>query len=139
MAARKTVLDHAGDAWTVFDARETPHDFPVLLGLRLGERTGPGGAGRTRVILTPELAAYLEARWNDPKAFDLPLASKAVVRLRRKLGHHRRRDQSARWDSLGDLSKLTGSKIAARLGVQPHHAVDGKRDWVGRKYKPEGW
>ncbi|MDR2488755.1 MAG: hypothetical protein LBD42_04610 [Desulfovibrio sp.] len=53
-------LDYQGVLWDVRESRPTHHRWNVLMGWPAGSPRGQGGGG-PRVILTPELAAYLHA------------------------------------------------------------------------------
>lgn len=100
MARRATVLRHVVDVqgreWAVREERPTEHGWPVLLGWPVEVARGQGGGG-PRVIITPELAAYLDAMRLTPAAVHLPLGRTALKRLRAALGVGWREANAAWW------------------------------------------
>lgn len=143
MSRRKlaTVSDFFGDAWDVFEVRDTPRAFPVLLGYPAERpRVWPAGGGK-RVILTPELAAHLEthrrARFEDMR---LPIGKQATQRLRRLLGHHRQLDAQAWWDErFRDLCELTLEAFAVKHGVKTGAVEFARLALLGKTNRDNGW
>jgi hypothetical protein len=112
--ATDAVRDIWGDLWTVREGRQTAMGWPVLLG-----RT-PGLRGGDTVIMTAELAAYLEQMRHDPAAAQaaLGIGKGALRRLRMRLAHHWRHDREDWWrERLTDLATLTLEEFAERHGV----------------------
>ncbi len=136
--SRPTILDRDGDERTVFEVRDTPHGFPVLLGRRVGSAPN-AGAGRTQAILTGDLAACLTAHRRDRGAFDLPRSPKAGCRLRRELGHHRDDDAAAWWtERTGDLQARSGAAFARKHGSRANVSADERRERFGPALRPAG-
>lgn len=121
MSRRALVIGHAtdvfDDAWDVREERQTPHGWPVLLGWPNGIERGKGRAGGPRVIITAELAAYLNAQVT-PSKMNLPIGKTAIKRICRVLGVSWRDARSAWWDEReGDLLRLTIDQFASLHGV----------------------
>jgi hypothetical protein len=93
--------DWSGVRWDVREARATRHGFDVLIGWRQSAQRGRGGGG-VAIIITAELARYLQAtRLRDA---DLPVGDTTIKRLRADVGvrwswddwwHHRSDDLAA--------------------------------------------
>jgi hypothetical protein len=130
--------DHTGQPWDVREQRPTPHSFLLALGWPEGEPRGRGGTGGPRIILTPELVAYLQT--TRVRDVDLPVSGTAIKRLRRELGLHWR-FENARWwvEHKGDLKKLTAREFAHKYSVGVSAAAVQRIKRVGARLHPAGW
>ncbi len=130
------VLDAGEVVWSVDDARPTDHGFAIYLG-RPVSMSGPGGAA---VIITRDLAEYLERHRRAPDLIDLPISATTVHRLRRALGHNWYEDGERwwlqRWD---DLSTLTTADFAVRHGVKPAAVTYARLALLGPRQRPARW
>lgn len=121
MAREATVIDQAvdawGDAWDVREARPTRHGFDVLLGWPAGAPRGKGGSGGPKVVVTAELARYIDALRGTRRPLELPIGVTTIKRLRRLLGHNSHVDRAAWWEQrANDLGDLTIEAFAKRHG-----------------------
>ena len=108
------IRDYAGNLWDVRELRPTPHGWPVLLGWPAGLQRGKGTGG-PRVIITRELAAYLQNTRLAPGKIDLPLSRNAIKRLRKSLGLNWREDNNAWWEDNPDgPGKSAGARSMRR-------------------------
>ncbi|WBV42708.1 hypothetical protein [Pseudoroseomonas cervicalis] len=112
--------------------------WDLLLG-RPQTELGPAGKA---VIVTPELADYLNSVRHDPQraAIALPVGATTIKRLRSLLGHHWRDDRAVYWlDRLPDLASLTGAEFAARHGVSEGAASQWRTALLGPRQRAPGW
>ena len=127
-------LAEDGGAW------QTAHGWPLRLGWPVGLPRGRGGSGGVRVILTRELAAYLEAHRMTPGAMALPCGRGAIKRLRALLGMDWRTDNETWWlDRLDDLADLSGVEFARRHGVSSAAVSHAHKACFGSRLRPAGW
>ncbi len=135
--------DIFGDLWDVRQVLDTKHGFAMRRGLPQGMRTGlPDRAGPARVILTPDLAAFLEAHRapRDPLKWDLPLGRSQIKKLRSILGHHGKDDAQSWWmDRLEDLSSLTHAAFAAKHGRDLKAVQNASVRYLGLRDRASGW
>jgi DNA-binding CsgD family transcriptional regulator len=111
--------DYAGCLWNVRFERQTTHGWPLLLGRRPDPTDGNKNhrlSGDT-VIITKELAAYLETMRRRPRQIDLPICVPTIRRLRRVLRHSFQADLIKWWDE--HVYDLTASKkdVAEVYGI----------------------
>lgn len=144
MARHARIIAQVGDAWgslwDVHAARETTHGWSLMLGWPVGLPRGRGGSGGVRVILTRELAAYLEAHRMAPGAMALPCGRGVIKRLRALLGMDWRTDNEAWWlDRLDDLADLSGVEFARRHGVSSAAVSHAHKACFGPRLRPSGW
>jgi len=93
------IEDHADCLWNVRIERQTAHGWPLLL----GRRTNPGDGEKNclsgdTVIITHELAAYLEIMRMTPGQINLPVERSVISRLRRVLKHNFLVDRRKWWN-----------------------------------------
>ena len=100
------IEDYRDRLWNVRFERHTAHGWLLLL----GRLVDPGNEekncrGGDQVIITRELAAYMEATRMTPGTIDLPVSITTVTRLRRTLGQNFIADRAIWWDEhLYDLT-----------------------------------
>lgn len=144
MAEEATIIGKAtdiwGDAWDVREARPTDHGFDVLLGWPIGIPRGKGGSGGPRLIVTPELAAYMESRRYPARGVHLPIARTTIKRLRGILGHQWYVDHTEWWAERADeLADTPAELFAKRHNVAAHQVVGARLALFGPRLRPNGW
>lgn len=135
MARVAIIIDHVADAhgkmWDVREKRPTPHGFDVMLGWPVEQPRGQGGGG-PRVIITPDLAAYLEAVRLRPAAVDLPIGRTALKRLRAALGHNWLVDNCRWWQDNPDGPGKCAGAVTAQKKLRGMQIKKWSRDEVFR-------
>ena len=112
------VTDYNGHLWDVWESRPTPHSWPLLLGRPAKcTRTDLPRKGPATVIITRELADYLELHRMNRSALCLPIGQNTIFRLRTKLGMNYVADRSRWWDAVRE--KLTGKPSAPPTEADP--------------------
>jgi len=144
MTGLAVVTDEWGGHWDVREYRSTAHGFDLLLGFPHGHARGRAGAGGQRVVVTPQLAAFLRGNSRRPiRSLGLPISTPAVGRVRKLLGINRY-DGGAWFEArAGDLADLTyeafAAKYAAERGVSPATVGRWARRFFGPRRRPDGW
>lgn len=135
-----TTLDIWGDEWDVRERRETAYGFSVTIGWPHSLPRGKAGTGGPRVIVTPDLAAHLQAVRDRPGAHGLPIGNTAVKRLRRLLGLDWRDDRAAWWAARADdLADLTVEEFGRRHGASAGAIINARHALFGPTLRPAGW
>ncbi|WP_428031471.1 hypothetical protein [Ancylobacter sp.] len=133
-------IDLWGDKWDVRERRATAHGFSVAIGWPHGLPRGKAGTGGPRVIVTPDLAAHLQAVSDRPGAHGLPIGNTAVKRLRRLLGLDWRDDRAAWWAARADdLADLTVEEFGRRHGASAGAIINARHALFGPTSRPAGW
>lgn len=144
MARSATIIGDAedawGDRWDVRERRPTQHGFDVLLGWPQGLPRGRAGGGGPRVIVTSELAAYVDSVAGTRAPVILPIGTTAIKRLRRLRGLNGSADRAKWWeDRLLDLADLTIARFSARHAVSTGAVSQARQALFGTRLRPAGW
>ena len=129
-----------GDVWDVRETRSTGYGFDVMLGWPESAARGPGGVGGPRVIVTPDLASWLNAMRGSTTPLVLPIGATAIKRVRRLLGYHRHIDRADWWElRADDLAQLTLAAFAKKHRVSMGAASIAHTAYYGPLLRSAGW
>lgn len=135
MARVATIIDHITDAhgqmWAVREKRPTRHGFDLMLGWPANHPRGQG-CGGPRVIITHELATYLESVRLCPGACDLPVGKTALKRLRTALGHNWLVDNCRWWQDNPDGPGKSAGAVTAHKKLRGERIKKWSRDEIYR-------
>lgn len=135
-----TTEDIWGDTWRVVEERPTKHRFVLVLGRVYPVPRVRGGGGGTRVIVTRQLASYLEDYRLRVSEIDLPCGSTTIKRLRKLLGHNWYSDSLDWWlDRIEDLGTLTIEEFAEQHDVSSGAVSVNRQALLGSLQRPFGW
>lgn len=133
-------VDAWGDPWDVREARKTNFGFDVLLGWPAGTPRGRGGSGGIRVIVTPDLASWLNALRGTRAPVVLPIGATAIKRIRRLLGYDGVLDRSDWWEMRSeDLADMTLAAFCKKHSVSMGAASQARTVMYGPALRPVGW
>lgn len=144
MAREATIIgqitDFFDDLWDIREGRPTPHGWDLLLGWPCGIPRGRGGSGGPRVILTKEVAGYLETVRDSPQKAELPCGRTTIKRLRKLLGHSWFEDNQLWWlDHLDDLASLTTTDFSKKYSKSTGAVSQNRAVLVGNRTRSAGW
>lgn len=131
MARQACIIGHATDvwgrAWDVREERPTLHGWTVKLGWPADVQRGKG-CGSPRIVITPELAAYLGTLRLTPTSALLPIGRTAIKRVRKALGHNWYADNAAWWaerclDTTGTIDDFRARHGKSVGAVSQHRPV----------------
>lgn len=135
----RIVTDVWGDSWDITEERPTNYGWLLCLGHPTGRPRGRG-AGGPQIVVTPELATYLDQHRRRPGAIRLPCGQTTVGRVRRLLGHNWAADEWAHWSKhLDDFLTMTLAEIAAKHGVAESTALNYQVLFFGHKTRSADW
>lgn len=99
-----------------------------------------GGGGGARVIVTKQLASYLEDYRLRVSEIDLPCGTTTIKRLRKLLGHNWSNDALDWWlDRIEDLGTMTIEEFAERHDVSSGAVSTNRQALLGSLQRPFGW
>lgn len=130
------VEDMWGDQWMVRVVRDTTHGWDLLLGVPAGRPRRMGA----KVIVTTELAAYLDQFRRNPIDVVLPLGRTAIKRVRKLLGHDAFGERRSWWEErVDDLGDLTLEAFAVKHGERMANVETWRMMLLGRKTRSQHW